>query len=343
MKNVAMIISLSSRGADNITRSVMATGLFQNVVHCATKQQITSALEQRIDVICCPYPNKASELSSLLLKLQERDEWRDIPLLLFSSSNLHNNRIKALELGASDCLSLELSCREAAVQIGWHLNNKHRIELLRRSEAELARKAITDGLTGVFNRSYFDADLEQKITLSHRTGRPLTLLLADLDHFKTVNDTHGHQAGDQALQCFADLLKNSGRKSDIVCRYGGEEFAIILPECDSEQAFLAAERLRKKVSRHDFGFPLTVSIGIAATTVNCRYSPTQLLEHADLALYSAKEKGRNRTEIFPVPFIGGLPSAAHLSHRPLSKSSGFPQTLRRSIAALRKAARYSFS
>lgn len=338
-----MIISPSSRGASKIARTVMATRLFQNVIHCATKQQTTAALEQRIDIICCPYPRKASDLSPLLLKLRERDEWRDIPLLLFAPNDFQNSRIKALELGASDCLSLDLSCREAAVQIGWHLKNKHRIELLRRSEADLARKAITDGLTGIFNRSYFDADLEQKISLAYRTGRPLTLLLADLDHFKAVNDTHGHLAGDQALQCFADLLKNSARKSDIVCRYGGEEFAVILPECDSDQAFLAAERLREKVSRFDFGFPLTVSIGLAATTMNCRYSPIQLLEQADLALYSAKERGRNRTEIFPTPFIGDLPAAVHLSHRPLSKASSFPQALRRSIAALRKAARYSFS
>jgi diguanylate cyclase (GGDEF)-like protein len=343
MKNVAMIISPSSRGASEISRTVMATRLFQNVVHCATKQQTATALEQRIDIICCHYPHKTSDLSPLLLKLRERDEWRDIPLLLFTQSDLQNNRIKALELGASDCLSLDLTCREAAVQIGWHLKNKHRIELLRRSEADLARKAITDGLTGLFNRSYFDANLDQNLSLAHRTSRPLTLLLADLDHFKTINDTHGHLAGDKALQCFADLLKKSARRSDIVCRYGGEEFAVILPECDPGQAFLAAERLRENISRYDFGFPLTVSIGLAATTNNCRYSPTQLLEQADLALYSAKEKGRNRTEIFPTPLIQGLPTAVHLSHGFHARSSNLPQVLRRSIAALRKVASYSFS
>ncbi|APG27300.1 hypothetical protein A7E78_05255 [Syntrophotalea acetylenivorans] len=320
----------------------MATGLFKHAIHCTTDQQTAEALEQRIDIVCCPYPSVASELSSLLLKLGERDEWRDIPLLLFSQSNLQKNRIKALELGASDCLSLDQSCREAAVQIGWHLNNKHRIELLRRSEANLARKAVTDSLTGLFNRGYFDADLEQKTILAHRTGRPLTLLLADLDHFKTVNDNYGHLAGDQVLQSFAELLKKSGRKSDIVCRYGGEEFAVILPECDSDQAFFAAERLRKNVSRHDFGCPLTVSIGLASTTMNCRYSSSQLLEHADLALYSAKDRGRNRTEIFPTPLLKDLSATKHLSHRPISKVSSFPQALRRSIAALRKAARYSF-
>jgi two-component system cell cycle response regulator len=343
MNNVAMIISPSDSEASKIAHTVMATKLFQNVVHCASMQQTTAALEQGIDIICYPYLSKASDLSPLLIKLQERDEWRDIPLLLFAPNNLQNNRIKALELGASDCLYFDLPCREAAVQIGWHLNNKHRIELLKRSEADLARKAVTDGLTGLFNRSYFDANLDQKIALTHRTGRPLTLLLADLDHFKAVNDTYGHMAGDQALQCFADLLRSSARKSDIVCRYGGEEFAVILPECDSEQAYQAAERLREKVSRYDFGFPLTVSIGLSATTMNCRYSPMQLLEHADLALYNAKERGRNRTEIFPTPFIGDLPAAIHYSHRSHTQGSSLPQALRRSIAALRKAARYSFS
>ncbi len=343
MQNVAMIISPTNSGASQIASTVMATRLFQNIVHCVTQQQTTAALEQRIDIICCPYPHKASELSPLLKKLREHDEWRDIPLLLFAPSALQNNRIKALELGACDCLALNMPCREAAVQIGWHLKNKHRIELLRRSEADLARKAVTDGLTGLFNRRYFDADLDQKIALAHRTGRPLTLLLADLDHFKAVNDTHGHLAGDQALQCFADLLKNSARKSDVVCRFGGEEFVVILPECDAEQAYQAAERLRAKVFRHDFGFPLTVSIGLAATSMNCRYSPLQLLKHADLALYNAKERGRNRTEIFPAPFTGDLPATVHLSHRSHSRGSSLPQALRRSIAALRKAARYSFN
>lgn len=342
MNNIALIISPSSSEARTIERSVMATGLFQSVIHCATEQQTTEALGQGIDVVCCPYPNRASELSSLLRNLRESDEWRDIPLLLFTEKDLHNSRIKALELGASDCLPFDLPGRQAAVQIGWHLNNKHRIELLRRSEAELARKAITDGLTGVFNRSYFDADLEQKIIFAHRTARPLTLLLADLDHFKTVNDTHGHLAGDQVLQDFAELLKSSGRISDIVCRFGGEEFAVILPECDAEQAFVVAERLRKKVSLHDFGCPLTVSIGLAATTMNCRYGATQLLKHADTALYSAKRKGRNRTEVYPLPLIEDLPIAVQHSHRPTLKGPSFPQALRRSIAALRKAARYSF-
>ncbi|MCD4687983.1 MAG: diguanylate cyclase [Desulfuromonadaceae bacterium] len=343
MKNVAMIISPTSRGASEISRTVRATGLFQKVVHCATKQQTATALEQRIDIICYPYPHKASELSPLLLKLQERDEWHDIPLLLFTPRDPQNNRIKALELGASDCLPLDLSCREAGVQIGWHLKNKHRIELLRRSEANLAHKAVTDGLTGLFNRGYFDANLDQNLSLAHRTSRPLTLLLADLDHFKTINDTHGHLAGDRALQCFADLLKKSARRSDIVCRYGGEEFAVILPECDPDQAFLAAERFREKITRYDFGFPLTVSIGLAATTSNCRYSPTQLLEQADLALYSAKEKGRNRTETFPIPCIETLPTGIHLSHGSHAPSSNLPQILRRSISALRKVAWYSFS
>ncbi len=344
MKNVALIISPSSKEASEITRSVIATKLFQNVVHCANQQQTVSALKQSIDIICCPYPDKTSDLSPLLTKLRERDEWRDIPLVLFTPDDRHhNNRIKALELGASDCLSLNLPHREAAIHMGWHIKNKHRIEQLRRSEANLARKAVTDGLTGLFNRSYFDANLDQKIALAHRTGRPLTLLLADLDHFKTVNDTHGHLAGDQVLQCFADLMRNSARESDVVCRYGGEEFAIILPECDSDQAFLAAERLRKKVSQHNFGFPLTVSIGLAATTTNCRYSPMGLLKHADLALYCAKKKGRNRTEIFPTSFVGEIPATAHLSPRTHSRSSSLPQALRRSIAALRKAARYSFN
>lgn len=343
MNNVAMIIGPSAPERHDIARAVMSTRLFQHFIHCTTEQQVTERLqEQQVDIVCCPFPSLRSALASLINRLRERDEWHDIPLLLFTAESKQSNRISALELGASDCLPLDLQPRQAAVQIGWHLKHKHRIEQLRRSEADLVRKAVTDSLTGLFNRGYFDADLDQKIALAQRTGRPLTLLLADLDHFKAVNDSYGHQAGDYALQSFAELMRQSARKSDVLCRYGGEEFAVILPECDSSQAFQAAERLRERVAGYDFGFPLTVSIGIATTTVAWRHAPRQLLEHADSALYNAKEKGRNRTEIFPPSSLDGVSTQAEFPYPVRCHKTGFPQALRRSIAALCRAARYSF-
>ena len=342
MNNVAMIVSPCETGKHTITQAVTATRLFGKIVHSETPSAaVDTLLQQQIDIIACPFPDEESPLSALLLKLRERDEWRDIPLLLFARNNQHSNRINALELGASDCLSLNLPSREAAVQIGWHLKNKHRIEQLRRSQANLAHQAVTDSLTGLYNRGYFDAHLNQQIALAQRTDRPMTLLLADLDHFKTINDTYGHQAGDKALQGFAELLKRSARKSDIVCRYGGEEFIVILPECDGNQAYPAAERLRDKVAGHDFGFPLTVSIGLASTSPAYRCNPVQLLENADAALYSAKEKGRNRTEIFPTVSVGMLQQQPGLQQHGHIPKSPLTLPLRRSFAALRKVARYS--
>lgn len=337
-----MIISHCETARDNIDQVLKATLLFRKTVPCQTVSLAAEILsQQQVDVICCPYPDKESNLSALLLKLQERDEWRDIPLLLFSRKGQNNDRTTALELGASDCLALDLAAREAAVQIGWHLKNKHRIEQLRRSQADLTRKAVTDGLTGLYNRGYFDANLDQQIAFSLRADRPVTLLLADLDHFKAINDTYGHSAGDRALQGFARLLKQSSRKSDIVCRYGGEEFAVILPGCSSDQAYQAAERLRKKVAEYDFGFPLTVSIGLACSSTMFSCTASQLVENADSALYCAKEQGRNHTQIYAGLSAQTVQPFVPQQHSPAPKSA-LVVPLRRSFAALRKAARYSF-
>ncbi len=343
MKNVALVISSAQDTANAIERFLLDTQLFGHIVHCTTRQQVTTALQRSVDMIFCSDPGQTTDLSGLLSLLREQDEWRDIPLLLVSGSTSQKNRIEALEVGASDSLALDLSCREAAVQINWHLKNKRRIEQLQRSREALAHRATTDGLTGLFNRSYFDADLKQKLTLAHRTGRPLTLLLADLDHFKVINDTHGHPAGDKALQDFAELLKASARRSDIVCRYGGEEFALILPECDSEQAFQAAERVRRKVAEHDFGFPLTVSIGLATNGGKSQSTAEQLLEQADIALYDAKHQGRNCTRSFSSAPFRGITPCSPTSYRPPDPAYGLPQSLGRSIEVLRKTVLYSFT
>lgn len=343
MKSVALVISPAQDTANAIERFLLDTRLFDYIVHCPTWQQLTTVLEQPVDMIFCSDPEQTADLTGLLSLLREQDDWRDIPLLLFSTSTTPKNRIEALEVGASDSLSLALSCREATVQINWHLKNKRRIEQLQRSKEVLAHRAITDGLTGLFNRSYFDADLAQKLTLAHRTGRPLTLLLADLDHFKVINDTYGHPAGDKALQDFARLLKASARKSDIVCRYGGEEFALILPECDAEQAFQAAERLRRKVLEQDFGFPLTVSIGLATSRGNGQSTAEQLLKQADIALYDAKHQGRNCTRSFSPAPLRNITACSQTSYRQPNPAYELSQSLGRSIEALRKAVRYSFT
>ena len=152
------------------------------------------------------------------------------------------------------------------------------------------RLATTDGLTGLLNRRTFNSELEKRVREAQRYRRPLSLLLLDIDHFKKVNDTHGHPAGDAVLRGVAQVAAKQARETDIVARYGGEEMALILPETDAEGAARIAERIRQAVaaSKHE-GLQVTVSIGVATGF-------DDLVEHADKALYRAKQSGRNRVE-----------------------------------------------
>ncbi|HUX25062.1 MAG TPA: diguanylate cyclase [Burkholderiales bacterium] len=172
-------------------------------------------------------------------------------------------------------------------------------EKLEKNEAALRELATHDGLTALYNHHTFYVLLGDELARAQRFNRPLSLLLLDIDHFKRVNDTHGHQAGDAVLKGLSELLGREARAIDRVCRYGGEEFTVILPETDLEAAALIAERLRASVEAQPFdveaGAPLriTVSIGVASWPLQGEGVDT-LVAAADTALYAAKRSGRNR-------------------------------------------------
>jgi diguanylate cyclase (GGDEF)-like protein len=160
--------------------------------------------------------------------------------------------------------------------------------------------AITDGLTRLFISRYFHQRLEEEIVRTRRTSLPLSLLMCDLDHFKRVNDTYGHQTGDAVLIAVARQAKSVFREVDIPCRYGGEEFAIILPNTDRAGAQVVAERFREAIAKHAFLTPtgehrVTISIGVSAYRLG--RTKDELIGEADKALYAAKEAGRNRVVI----------------------------------------------
>jgi diguanylate cyclase (GGDEF)-like protein len=172
----------------------------------------------------------------------------------------------------------------------------------KRAETALKALADSDGLTGLANRRSFDRTLEVEWTRARRAKGPLSLLFADVDHFKPYNDLHGHQAGDECLRTIATLVRGSAsRPADLSARYGGEEFAIIMPETDDRGARAVADRLRDMLSA--VGLPhgadgvgqfVTISIGIATQSPNDDSCPSWLLGRADQALYAAKHAGRNR-------------------------------------------------
>ncbi|PKL18049.1 MAG: sensor domain-containing diguanylate cyclase [Spirochaetae bacterium HGW-Spirochaetae-5] len=165
--------------------------------------------------------------------------------------------------------------------------------------SRLYRMATLDRMTGLFIHHYFQERLVEEIKRSERTGTPLTLIMADLDHFKDVNDTYGHQQGDIILKGTASIIHQNIRAFDIASRYGGEEFAIILTETDIEAAYTIAERLRKKIEAEVYEngnkeLTVTISIGLAQFNHEIDKNGIDLIKRADTALYSAKATGRNR-------------------------------------------------
>ena len=187
-------------------------------------------------------------------------------------------------------------------------------ELRRRQRAEdqLACLAATDGLTGLDNRRQLDAAMETEWSRAHRSGKPLSMLMIDVDHFKAFNERHGHQGGDQALRKVAQTIAdNIRRPGDMAARYGGEEFVVVLPETDSKGALVLAENVRKAIeSMPPFPGdeqPITVSIGVASQMVHSGDKLAAFFGIADKALYQAKNNGRNRVELrVAVANIAGL-------------------------------------
>jgi diguanylate cyclase (GGDEF)-like protein len=176
-----------------------------------------------------------------------------------------------------------------------------RVEVLQADLVKVEEEASLDPLTRVPNRGSFDRALARMIAAQRAGDQPLTLAMIDIDHFKRVNDTHGHQVGDRVLLCTAEWLRNAIRSSDVVARYGGEEFSVILPNADLTQATRRFEQVLTKIAAHNYDYEVgeerksvqfTVSCGLAQLT--SRDTPETLLFRADAALYEAKRKGRNR-------------------------------------------------
>jgi two-component system cell cycle response regulator len=163
---------------------------------------------------------------------------------------------------------------------------------------EIYRLTTVDGLTQVFNRRYFEETVEREISRCHRYGRQLALVMVDIDHFKQINDNFGHLAGDHVLKHVASAIKTRIRREDILSRYGGEEFALLLPEIDVKGAVALAEKVRKLIEKQKFEFdkqqiPVTISAGVAGLATPT-YEASDLVRAADTQLYAAKSEGRNK-------------------------------------------------
>jgi len=240
------------------------------------------------------------------LKLEEQT--RGIPVIMLTIKTELSDKISGLHIGADDYLpkpydELELnariyaSLRTKALQDELRSKNTQLEELL----AKVEYMAITDVLTGLFNRRRLHLDLAKEFERSKRYESPLALMLMDLDHFKNINDTYGHLAGDMVLQNVAKIIQKNIREIDTAARYGGEEFIVLLPNTKKEDAVNLAERMRLSIENHTFpdmqNTAITVSIGIAGVPDKDITTEDKMVQCADIALYKSKQSGRNRTVI----------------------------------------------
>lgn len=305
MKKTALIFNDHEHFAWHLFNKIESTGLFGRVLECRSNSEVIERLRQyAVDAIYCNLSMpEAPTWTRLVSHLEKKEDWNDIPLFVFSEEYGPEGRIHAMEHGATDCFSLASPPKEIAARTKICLRYKERADDLRREKAHLTQLALTDGLTGLYNRTYFDASLDSELARSRRSGRPVSLLLVDLDRFKSLNDTHGHPFGDKILKLVSESLRKSVRRSDIVCRYGGEEFAIILPETPIPGAYRLAEKIRKnifEISKEHFDgeIPVSASVGLSCALGDEPMQKEKLIKRSDCALYTSKRNGRNRTEIY---------------------------------------------
>lgn len=227
--------------------------------------------------------------------------WRDIPVIILSACTESVLKVKALRSGASDYVTRPFDPGELAARVMIHLNIRALQEEMRRANELLTELSITDHLTHLYNRRYMMDTLSMEFERAQRVKGKLSLALMDVDHFKLVNDTYGHQQGDMVLAAVAEVIQAELRRYDIAVRYGGEEFAVVLPETSLRKGVVVAERIRQAVMGIVFPPPIeylsvTISLGVAALPAPHIDSVQALIRAADHALYRAKQNGRNRVE-----------------------------------------------
>ena len=306
MAETCLIIGKSTRLGRTLLERLKEINLFEQIVMKPELSAMPPSTVAREDTSLILYATDELTVAAVdeLRNLHHLLTPRDIPLVAFCRRDRPEQRLTGLENGAADCLSLEMPPRELALRLSRHLDHARRITGLRRIQQTLERQATSDALTELYNRRHFDRTLEAEVSRRNRSGAPLSLLMLDVDHFKQINDRHGHVIGDTVLREIAAVLRTSLRCSDTLCRFGGEEFTLLMPGATIVNAHRVAERIRRRIERLALApdLSVSVSIGVACGEGRSAVRPAELLEEADCALYAAKNTGRNRTALFtPAP------------------------------------------
>jgi len=258
------------------------------------------AAENNYDLLIVSLDLKNFDGLRLCSQVRSLERTRNVPILAVAEADNNQRLVRGLEIGINDYLIRPVDKNEMLARVRTQIKKKRYTERLRDNMQMSIEMAITDALTGLFNRRYMETHLSTLVEQAATRGKPLAALILDIDYFKSINDTHGHDAGDDVLREFSLRIRKSIRNIDLACRYGGEEFVIVMPETDMAVATMVAERLRRRIATEPFAIQqgarnldVTISIGIAALDGPAD-NAAGLLKRADTALYRAKRDGRNR-------------------------------------------------
>jgi two-component system, cell cycle response regulator len=235
----------------------------------------------------------------LCSQIRSLERTRHLPILTIADLEDRGRVLRGLDLGVNDYLVRPIDRNELLARARTQLRQKRYADSLRNKVQQSIELALVDPLTGLNNRRFLENHLATMLDQTQRRRAPLSLMIFDIDHFKSVNDTHGHDCGDEVLKGFADRLRRVIRGGDLLCRLGGEEFVIVMPNVGIELAAKIAERTRTAIEEEPFvidksgrSIPVTVSVGVAGRGADC--DPDSLYRRADRALYRSKAEGRNR-------------------------------------------------
>jgi two-component system, cell cycle response regulator len=236
----------------------------------------------------------------LCSQVRSLERTRNLPMLILAEAEDNARLLRGLEIGVNDYLVRPVDKNELVARARTQIRKKRYGERLRENVQQSIEMAITDALTGLHNRRYMESHLGTLVDQAASRGKPLSLLVLDIDYFKSINDGFGHDAGDDVLREFATRVRKSIRGIDLACRYGGEEFVVVMPETDLAVAAIVAERIRRRIAGEPFrvadgakGLDVTISIGLAAL-MSAEDTAATIIKRADQALYRAKRDGRNR-------------------------------------------------
>lgn len=291
-----LVMDQRNRHADRLARILRNAG--HHVVTYGESQGGTS-IAGGIDLIVLSLSGQSFDPLKVCSHFRVSETTRPISIIVSADRDETRQAAQALAYGASDVIQMPVDPQELLARVRTQARRTRYIEIMRRRVDRGVELSVIDQLTGLYNRRYMMGQLHQWMGRAMRGDQPLSVIALDIDHFKKVNDTFGHAAGDDVLQQMAERLRANVRPIDIVCRPGGEEFIVILPETGGDRACQAAERIRQAVAEEPFqvterrSIDITLSAGVAMLA-GLEDTPASLLGRADQALYAAKTEGRNR-------------------------------------------------